>query len=98
MTVDKTRSEDAMTMRTLLQFGHGDHPTVSLSAVLSSSLECLYLSHDWEEDFDIVVANLTNVATQEQRGSRISQKSVSSRLIWREFPGQKAGGSLNFLN
>lgn len=51
-------------VRTVLQFGHGAHPTVSLSAVLPSSLEFLYLAHYWVDDSDFVVANVTSVATQ----------------------------------
>ncbi|KAJ5536971.1 hypothetical protein N7513_010157 [Penicillium frequentans] len=68
-----------ISVRTILQFGHGHHPTVSLSAVLPSNLECLYLSHCWEEDFDVLVANLTSVATQRaERFSNLTRVLIQS--------------------
>ncbi|KAJ5525040.1 hypothetical protein N7494_011690 [Penicillium frequentans] len=83
-----------ISVRTILQFGHGHHPTVSLSAVLPSSLECLYLSHYWEEDFDVVVANLTSVATQRaERFSNLIQVRIQSSHMER-FPRSEGGWKL----
>lgn len=86
-----------ISVRTVLQFGHGLHPTVSLSTVLPSSLECLYLSHYWEEDFDVVVANLRSVATQRaERFSNLTKVRIQSSIVER-VPrlegGWKAGTS-----
>ncbi|KAJ5785587.1 uncharacterized protein N7503_010799 [Penicillium pulvis] len=83
-----------ISVRTLLQFGHGHRPTVSLSTVLPSSLECLYLSHYWEEDFDIVVANLTSVATQRaERFSNLTKVRIQSSDVER-VPRSEGGWKL----
>lgn len=83
-----------ISVRTLLQFGHGDHPTVSLSTVLPSSLECLYLSHYWDEDFDVVVANLTCVATQRaERFSNLTKVRIQSSDVER-VPRSEGGWKL----
>ncbi|KAJ5913614.1 hypothetical protein N7504_002497 [Penicillium tannophilum] len=83
-----------ISVRTLLQFGHGDHPTVSLSTVLPWSLECLYLSHYWDDDFDVVVANLTSVVTQRaERFSSLTKVRIQSSDVER-VPRAEGGWKL----
>lgn len=83
-----------ISVRTLLQFGHGEHPTVSLSTVLPSSLECLYLSHYWDGDFDVVVANLTSVVTQRaERFSSLTKVRIQSSDVER-VPRAEGGWKL----
>ncbi|KAJ5672263.1 hypothetical protein N7507_001390 [Penicillium longicatenatum] len=51
-------------VRTILQFGHGDRPTVFLLDVLPPNLVYLHLADYHEEDSDVIVANLKDVVTQ----------------------------------
>ncbi|KAJ5113259.1 hypothetical protein N7456_001793 [Penicillium angulare] len=56
--------ELSIPVRTLLEFGHGDTPRVSLPDILPESLEYLFLFDYLDEDFEVVSANLKRVVEQ----------------------------------
>ncbi|CAG8235392.1 unnamed protein product [Penicillium olsonii] len=53
--------------RTLLQFGSGDKPEVSLVEVLPHSLETLCLSHCYEADVALLIESLQSLLVQRER-------------------------------
>ncbi|KAJ6093038.1 hypothetical protein N7486_008327 [Penicillium sp. IBT 16267x] len=66
-------------VRTLLEFGHGDRPEVSLPDVLPSGLEYLHLADYHREDFDVVMADLKRVVTQRtERFSNLTKIRLQS--------------------
>ncbi|KAJ5745728.1 hypothetical protein N7520_010910 [Penicillium odoratum] len=56
-----------MPLRTLLQFGQNDHPTVSLLEVLPPSLEHLQLAGYRDEEFDLIMKNMQLMLRQRQK-------------------------------
>ncbi|KAJ5893713.1 hypothetical protein N7495_005404 [Penicillium taxi] len=56
-----------MPLRTLLQFGLSDRPSVSLPDVLPSSLEYLQLAGYYEEDFNVAIENLRSMLAQRKK-------------------------------
>lgn len=67
-------------VRTILQYGTGEEPKVSLLDILPSSLDVLGLAHCYEKDYAAVIENLQTLLAHRERFRNI--KRIQIKFPW----------------